>query len=228
MDSRELLDQLLAGAREWTAEGRQLAEKKLGVPESGPERRAMTSGMQKGALAAGVLALLLGTSAGRRLGGASLKLGGLAAVGTLAYQAIRNWQAEEKKKYGGRGKPVNELSGAQAENRSRILLKAMIAAANADGHIDNHERTLIESRIPELGLAPDTAGFIQAELAQPQNIQEIAAHADSPESAAEIYLVSRLVIDMDNEQERAYLEALAAALKLEPELVAQLEAQVAS
>lgn len=228
MDSRELLDQLLATAKEWTAEGRQLAEKKLGLPESGTERKAMTSGLQKGALAAGVLALLLGTSAGRRLGGASLKLGGLAAVGTLAYQAIKNWQDEQNKKQEGRTKPVNELSGPQAESRSRSLLKAMIAAANADGHIDDHERTLIESRIPELDLAPDAAGFLRAELAQPANIQEIAAQADSPESAAEIYLVSRMVIDIGNEQEKAYLDALATALKLEPELVAQLEAQVAT
>ena len=228
MDSRELLDQVLATAREWSAEGRKLAEKKLGLPESGTERKAMTSGMQKGAVAAGVLALLLGTSVGRRLGGASLKLGGLAAVGTLGYQAIKNWQAEQNKKQGERGKPVNELSGSQAENRSRILLRAMIAAANADGHIDDHERTLIESRIPELGLATDAAGFLQAELAQPANIQEIAAQGDSPEAAAEIYLVSRMLIDMGNEQERAYLDALVTALKLEPELVAQLEAQVAT
>jgi len=228
MDSRELLDQLITTAKEWTAEGRQFAEKKLGLPESGTERQAMTSGMQKGAVAAGVLALLLGTSVGRRLGGASLKLGGLAAVGTLGYQAIKNWQAEQNRKQGELGKPVNELSGPQAESRSRILLKAMIAAANADGHIDDHERTFIESRIPELGLAPDTAGFLQAEMAQSAGIQEIGAQGDSLESAAEIYLISRMVINMENAQEKAYLSALATALKLEPELVVQLEAQVAT
>lgn len=228
MDSRELLDQLLATAKDWTAEGRQLAEKKLGLPESGTERKAMVSGMQKGALAAGVLALLLGTSAGRRLGGASLKLGGLAAVGTLAYQAIKNWQADQSKQTGDPVRPVNELAGPQAESRGRILLKAMIAAANADGHIDLHERKSIQSRIGELDIVPDAARFIQEALAQPISIQEIAAQADSPESAAEIYLVSRTLIDKENEQEKAYLETLAKALKLEPELVTQLEAQVAS
>jgi uncharacterized membrane protein YebE (DUF533 family) len=76
---------MLETAKELSVEGRNLAEKKLGPPESGEKRNAMVLGMGKGALAAGVLALLLGTRAGRRLGGASLKLGGLAAVGTLAY-----------------------------------------------------------------------------------------------------------------------------------------------
>ena len=46
----------------------------------------MFSGLGKGALMAGGLAALLGTGAGRRLTGGTLKLGGLAAIGGLAYQ----------------------------------------------------------------------------------------------------------------------------------------------
>ncbi len=227
MDTKGLLEQMLETAKELTAEGRILAEKKLGLPDPGETREAMVSGMGKGALAAGVLALLLGTHAGRRLGGTALKLGGLAAVGTLAYQALKNWQAEQGKKDASPGRPIHELDGPRAKSRSEVLLKAMIAAANADGHIDERERATIKSRVAELGLTADAARLIREQISTPVDVAALAARADSPETAAEIYLVSRLMIDIDNESEKAYLDRLAAALKLAPDLVAQLEAQVA-
>jgi uncharacterized membrane protein YebE (DUF533 family) len=47
----------------------------------------------------------------------------------------------------------------------------------------------------------------------------------TPEQGAEVYLASRLAIDVDVPAERAYLDALAARLKLPAELRAQLDAQ---
>ena len=44
--------------------------------------------------------------------------------------------------------------------------------------------------------------------------------------AAEIYLISRAILDLDNEQERQYIEALAKELGLAPDLVAQLESHI--
>ena len=45
-------------------------------------------------LAAGALAaVLLGTGTGRAVTGSALKLGGLAAIGGLAYKAYQNYQA---------------------------------------------------------------------------------------------------------------------------------------
>lgn len=224
MDARAFLDQLLHSAKDLSGRGRDMAEQKLGVPQAGAERDAMLSGLGKGALAGGALALLLGTGAGRRLTGTALKLGGLAAVGGLAYQAYKNWQAGQAQTEA--GTPINELTGPQAEDRSRVLLRAMIAAAKADGHIDDKERANIESQLARLGLESDASRFIQEELAKPLDVDAIAAHSDSPETAAEIYLASRLVIDVDNDEERAYLNKLTAALNLPSELVAQLEAQV--
>ena len=44
-------------------------------------------------LAAGALvAVLLGTDTGRQVGGAALKLGGIAAIGGLAYKAYQNYK----------------------------------------------------------------------------------------------------------------------------------------
>ncbi|MCY4342057.1 MAG: DUF533 domain-containing protein, partial [Gammaproteobacteria bacterium] len=52
-----------------------------------------------------------------------------------------------------------------------------------------------------------------------------AAAASTQEQAAEIYLVSRLAIDIDHPAEKAYLEALAHRLNLPAELIAHLDRQ---
>jgi uncharacterized membrane protein YebE (DUF533 family) len=46
-----------------------------------------------GALAGGLASLLLGSKSGRNMGGSATKLGGLALVGSLAYDAFRKYQA---------------------------------------------------------------------------------------------------------------------------------------
>lgn len=72
MDSKTFFDQLLQAGRELATQGRDLAsrgvdiaEQRLGLPEEGPERDAALSTLGKGAVAGGVLALLLGTGSGR-------------------------------------------------------------------------------------------------------------------------------------------------------------------
>ena len=235
MDTRTFLDQLLQAGRELATQGRDLAsrgrdvaEQRLGIPDEGPERDAALSSLGKGAMAGGVLALLLGTSGGRKLTGGALKVGGLAALGGLAYQAYRNWQGSAIGEPGDSGTPVDRLSGSEAEQRSQALLKAMLAAARADGHIDAAEREKIREGIRRLGLEGQMVQLIDTELGAPVDPAEIARGADSPEAAVEIYLASLLVIDPDHHDERRYLNDLAGHLKLAPGLVRELEAQARS
>lgn len=227
MDMKSIFEQLLQSGQELANKGQGIAEEKLGVPSQGQERDAMVSGMGKGAMAAGALALLLGTNTGRRLGGAGLKLGSLAAIGGLAYKAYQSWSQDQQQAPEMSSPPVNELEGSQASERSTILLKAMIAAAKADGHIDEQEQANIQQQMEALGIAGDAAGAIQEEISKPLDPAEIAALADDMETAAEIYLTSLMVIDADNFMEKAYLQELAKQLNLAPELVAMLEAQAA-
>jgi uncharacterized membrane protein YebE (DUF533 family) len=225
MNARTLLDLLLQSGRGVADKGQDVAEKKLDVPKEGPEREAALSGMRKGATLAGVLTLLVGTRAGRRLTGTALKLGSVAAIGKLAYNAYHDWQAKQSGTPSEPGKSVDELTGSEADQRSLTLLKAMIGAAKADGHIDEVERGKIEEYIQKLELDPSTRQFVQDEIAKPLSAKEIAASANSAAAAAEIYLTSLLAIDADNDQERAYLSELVHELKLAPDLVAQLEAK---
>jgi uncharacterized membrane protein YebE (DUF533 family) len=236
MAIKDMLDQMLASGKELATQGQayagQLAEKgqayadqHLNLPPAGSERDALLSNLGKGALAGGALVALLGTRFGRKLSGTAATLGGLGLLGKVAADAFQSWKNDQGAAASAPGTPVGELSHDAAEQRSLVLLKAMIAAANADGHIDEAERASIQSHVARLGLDEDVRMLIDAELASPQRPADIAAGVDSPETAAEVYLASLFVIDTDDPAERAYLDELAGALRIEPGFARQLEAK---
>ena len=107
-----------------------------------------------------------------------------------------------------------------------ILVRAMIAAARADGRLDAQESQVIFQRIESLKLDPDAQALLVAEMGRPVDMYAIVNSAENPELAAEIYLASRLAIDVDTAAEKSYLAMLAARLKLPPELVTELNRQV--
>ena len=237
MDTKSFLDELLKTGKDYANQSRKIAEEKLQIPEEGEKRDAVIDGMKKGAVAAGVLALLLGTGAGRRMTKSALKIGSLAAIGGVGWKAYQNWAekeaaAEDVKdivESAGNAKnakiiPINELNDEEANKRSQILLKAMIAAAKADGHINKKEITAIEEQIEKLDLSTEVASLLQDEIKKPLDIKDIAALAENSAIAAEIYLVSAVVTDRENSMEKAYLEELAKAMKLPDALVDQLQA----
>ena len=95
----------------------------------------------------------------------------------------------------------------------------MIAAARADGRLDAQESQVIFRRIESLGMDPENQALLVAEMDRPVDMDAIVNSADSPEVAAEIYLASRLAINVDTAAEKSYLAMLAARLNLPPELV---------
>jgi uncharacterized membrane protein YebE (DUF533 family) len=180
----------------------------------------------KGAAAGGALAILLGSRGGRSLGGKVLKIGTVAALGTMAWKAYNEWQAKQSAP-GAPAAPARfeQLPAPQLEQHSTAMLMAMIAAAKADGHMDERERGLVEAEMHRLDADPAVRGWVDAELRRPVAPAEVAARATSPEMAAETYLASVLVADQTTTMERAYLDELARQLKLAPELKADLEAR---
>ncbi len=233
MDTKSFLDELLKTGKEYANKGREIAEDKLQMPKEGEEGYDATiDGMKKGAMAVGVLALLLGTGAGRRVTGSALKIGSLAAIGGIGWKAYQNWVTQKNKSeqevrdVASNAKiiPINELGETEANERSQILLKAMIAAAKADGHINKKEVTAIDEQIKKLGLTGDVASLMQEEIAKPLDVKEIAELAKNNSGiAAEIYLVSAVVSDKENSMEREYLSSLAKEMELPESLVAELQ-----
>jgi len=229
-DAKRLLDQFLGGQ---DGQGSQRG----GAGE-------FMKGAGGGALAGGLAAILLGTKTGRDIGGEALKLGGMAAVGAMAYKAYRDWQAGKEAPAAPptaspasksvpmlpapSGTPFNPSSESGQQTLARHLLRAMIAAAKADGHVDAQEQARIFAEMDKLPLAADDKAFVMDELRAKLDIDAVASAAATPEEAAEIYTASLLAIDIDNAAERGYLAMLAARLRLDDALVAHLQQTVAA
>lgn len=108
------------------------------------------SGSGNSALAAGAMGLLLGNRKVRKMGGKAVTYGGLAALGVLAYKAYSNWQAQQGGTQQQTPQTIDRLPPAEVEVHSQGILKALVAAAKADGHVDARERQLIEAELGKL------------------------------------------------------------------------------
>lgn len=187
---------------------------------------AASGDLGRGALMGGALGLLLGNKRVRKLGGNALAYGGIAALGAVAYHAYTQWQRE----HAAAPAPdiarsaAGQLTAAETEVHSRAALKALVAAAKADGHIDDQERAHIEAELARLDGDAELRGWLDQELRRPLDPADVARAATTPELASEMYLVSVLVADDQSPMERMYLDELARQLKLDAGLKAQLEA----
>ena len=199
-----------------------------GNSSQGTRQSSGSSGFDvKSLLGGGALGMLVGSKRGRSIGGKALKYGAIAGVGMLAWKA---WQSSQEKKgaatqSSSEGERVEVLSGEVQERRSLELLQAMIMAARADGHIDEQEQALITDQIDALGADEEMHRWVEQQLKAPLDAQALAREADSPQAAREMYLISVAVIDGQNPMERAWLDQLASALNLTPEMAAELERQ---
>lgn len=190
-----------------------------------------------------IAAVLLGTGTGRRLAGDAIAVGGLAAIAGLGYQAYKNWQS------GQQAQPTDASTAATAQPEllpppadsdfhpdastnsgdfATVLVRAMIAAARADGTIDEQEREAILGKVKLAGLSDDAQKFLESELASPVDLDAIVAAAQSESQKVELYTASRIAIDPDTRAERGYLDLLAGRLGLADALVDHIEATVSS
>ena len=110
---------------------------------------------------------------------------------------------------------------------SLAILRAMIAAAKADGHIDAQEHSRIFDKLDACDLDTEEKAFIIDELRKPLDIDAVVRAATTPELAVQIYAASVLAIDPDDPAEQAYLAMLASRLKLEPGLRSAVEKEAA-
>ena len=112
---------------------------------------------------------------------------------------------------------------SQTEDDALLFLRTMVAAAAADGHIDQAERARIVKGLTEAGIDPDASRWLETEMASPADVEELAANVNAPDKAAQVYAAARLAIDPDTMQEREFLNQLAEALDLDPAMRAQID-----
>lgn len=222
MDTTRFLDHLLASARDLAVDARNHVDQASTRLQNDGIAGLRLDRASQGLLAGGALALLLGSRSGRRLA----RLGGLTALGTLAYRTYRRYQVPTTTQVTASGQASPSPAAAiTAEQRSRAILAGLIAAAKADGHIDARQRELIHAEIAQLAPAADVLAWFEQQLEAPMDAGALAALAGTPELSAEMYLASVLIIDPDNPAERQWLDTLAAALGLDPVLRRSLDQQ---
>jgi len=190
--------------------------------------------------AAGGLAAVLFGGKGPKLKADALTLGGLAAIGTLAYKAFQQYKinnpgtAASAPPVGTPAAlppadsafhPANAPGGQDAVALS--IVTAMIAAAKADGTVDATERQKILGKLSEGGLSAEERDYLDRELAGPLDLNKVVDSATGPEHAIQLYAASLLAIDPDHPAERAYLDMLAARLGLDAGLKTSIEQAVA-
>ena len=206
-----------------------------------------------GGLAGGALTGALTSKQGRKTAASLLKVGGIAAVGGLAwkaYQAYSESQARDKlgttapaglparpashqveDAHAARWQHMQQEDFAAAANGvstgtgAHLMVRAMIAAAMADGHLDPDEHTRIFEAVDQLALTSQEKGLMLDELRHPSTLEDVVKDVRDPQTAVEVYAASLLSIDETRTEGRRYLAQLADRLQLPPPLVESVHAR---
>ena len=175
MDPTRLLEQFLGGdAKTMLSQGGGKAKQKL-------DAFGGVGGFAGGAAAGGLLGVLLGSKKVRKMAGGAVGYGCAAALAVLAYKAYQNWQ---------QGKAAGSAPTATAADLDRTepqflpdaapaadgqpfeltLVRAMIGAAKADGHVDAAVQARLFEQVDSLGLDAEAKGFVFDALGKPVDL----------------------------------------------------------
>jgi uncharacterized membrane protein YebE (DUF533 family) len=200
---------------------------------------ALLSGGLASGFAGGVTGGLLGSALvgkrGRKFAKSAVRMGGLAVVGALAWQASRKYQTGQPAAGPGDASRCDEPPLAlpasfdlTRQPRAAIrVVEAMIAAARADGSVDVEERRQIFGRLAEAELNASEQAFLTERLAAPVDLDALVTRVESQELALEMFTAAALTVVPPSPSEKAFLELLAARLGIEPALKQALDAEIA-
>ncbi|MDW3222142.1 MAG: tellurite resistance TerB family protein [Paracoccaceae bacterium] len=215
-----------------------------GQSASGGDLQSMLGGLLGGASGAGSagglpggLGGLLENLGGAQGGGLQGMLSGLAGgagagglLGALTGQAQARPQASNAS-FGDvlnsafDATPQAEIEpSADQEAAAALMLRAMIQAAKSDGKLDDGER---EKLLGQLGddVDAEEAAFVQNEMAKPVDIEALVK--ETPRGMeSQIYAVSVMGINLDDQAEAQYLHQLAQAYGLEARAVNGIHEQL--
>ena len=107
-----------------------------------------------------------------------------------------------------------------------LLIRAMAAAAHADGELDATERGRIRSRLNTSSLDEADCDRLQRQVEEPQCLEALIRRVDGPRMAARFYAVSLATVDKHTPINRSYLRYLAQRLGLPADLVVRLNRQM--
>jgi uncharacterized membrane protein YebE (DUF533 family) len=175
----------------------------------------------------------LGALAGAIFGGGGKSMGGalggglMALLGAMAFNAFKGSGQGTGKVPLGLVEPQTEADREELENRSALVLKAMINAAKADGKIDESEAHRIVGKLQEGGADSEGQRYVLELMRSPMETEKLIAAAQGhPNLAAQLYAASLMAIEVDTPAEKKYLEQLAVGLRLSPEVAQRIQTMV--
>jgi uncharacterized membrane protein YebE (DUF533 family) len=113
-------------------------------------------------------------------------------------------------------KPEPRPAASAEHAEARLLLRAMIAAARADGVVDRAERSAIAAQLDAAGLNAAERDQVLADFDHPATIEQLSNGARDPILRAQLYAAAYAAAGEVSAEERAWLDRLALALKLQP------------
>lgn len=138
-------------------------------------------------------------SAAAGMGGLMAALGGSAAAGATQASGMMD------------ALTGNSATTDSMEENAKLMIRAMIQAAKADGEIDEGERDRILEYLGDLDA--EEKAFVEAELAAPIDANALAADTGDA-MKAQVYAMSLMAVKVDSTSEVDYLNGLANALGL--------------
>ena len=158
-----------------------------------------------------------------------IKGGGLAAIASVAFNALKNFEKHDDN--ANSKVDMTEVGQTGADHNGDFaltLVRAMITAAKADGHVDDKERDLIKNKIASSGIDQKTAAFLMDELNKPVDLDNLVSNVNSDEQKTELYVASRMTLDPEKPDNRKYLDNLMDKLGLPKDLEQQIEQAIVS
>ena len=121
--------------------------------------------------------------------------------------------------------PLSDLRGLGAEEAT-LLIRAMAAAAHADGRLDPEEhRTIAAALAAADQLDAAEKRRLEEGVIEPPCLEALARQIGTARTAARFYAVSLRAVDGNSKLNRAYLHYLSQRLSLPGDLVVRLNRQ---
>lgn len=115
-----------------------------------------------------------------------------------------------------------EVFAGVSADEAVLLIRAMIAAAYADGRLSAQEHGRIRRALAAVGSTEEEREFLARELREPVALEALLREVRDGEAAARFYGASLLAVDRHERVNRAFLQYLAGRLQLPPEVVVRL------
>jgi len=200
-----------------------------------------------GGVAGGALVSALTTKSGRKAAKSVAQIGGLAAVGALAWNAYKKYQGDGTAVQGSTTPTAQPqvasgpvvwqqlpqeqfaaLGSDQGSSQGLLVLRAMISASMADGQISSQEQGRIMERLDSLGLSREERSTLFDEIRHPLPCAALAAQVEDPVVAIEVYTAAAMMLDNNCVAGGNFLDQLASGLKLPESLVAAIHDNTAA